>query len=120
MGGLGWRLEDLERRERERAIGRTRAFWHSLSVEEWALMCAASEAEEGSLELTPEERAALDRVDAMNGVLRAAIGWREGMSAEEEEGRIDRLMAWEDAFDGRDHAVKRRYEELVASRGCAV
>ena len=120
MGGLGRRLEDLERRERERAIGRTRAFWHSLSVEEWALMCAASEAEEEGLELTPEERAALDRGDQMGGVLRTAIGWHKGMTAEEEGSRIDRLMAWEDAFDGRDRAVKRRYEELTRLRRRAV
>ena len=120
MGGLGRRLEDLERRERERAIERTRAFWHSLSVEDWALMCAASEAEEEGLELTPGERAALDRGDQMGGVLRTAIGWHNGMSAEEEERRIDRLMVWEDAFDGRARAIRRRYEELTGPRGGAV
>jgi hypothetical protein len=112
-------LEELERRERERAIVRTRGFWHSLSVEEMALMCAAVQAQQEGLELTPEERAALDRADGMDGVLMTAIGWHEGMSEAEEGARIHRLMAREDVFDGRDRAVRRRYLELVGSRGSA-
>lgn len=121
MPSLG-RREELERRETERAVGRGRGFWHSLSVEEWALLCAAAWAEDEGLEPTPEERAVLDRSDRseIEGVLRVAIGWREGMTTGEEGVRIDRLMGERDPFDGRGPAIKQRYEELKRSRGGAV
>lgn len=112
--GLRDRLRKLEEANREQAIERVRAFWHALSVEECALLCAWAKADEAGEEPPPGAAEVAERErEATNEVLKAAIGWREGMLDEDIDARVERLMAGVDPFDGRANAVRRRYLELM-------
>lgn len=119
MGSIDRRVKALERQKRERAVAKVRAFCHGLSVEEWAMACAAAKALEAGLELTSEEEETFDREQRaeIEQALRVAIGWHEGMSVEEEEDLIGRLFDEIDVFGGRGYAIKRHYEALTAARG---
>jgi hypothetical protein len=114
MGGLARRMEELERREQERAVEDVRRFWDSLSVEECALVCAFVTAEERGFEPPQEALAFVERhSEEGNAVLYRAIGWHERMPEAEVIARADRLMDEIGLFEGREQAVRRRYEELL-------
>ena len=116
MGSIEQRLKALERTERERVVERVRDFWHSLTVEECALLAAYGEAERTGAQPPPgaEDLAEHHRTAELNEALGRAIGWHESMTDEEAHARVKHLMREVDPFAGRYQVVKRRYMELIA------
>jgi hypothetical protein len=116
VGSIEKRLEALERAERERVVERVRDFWHSLAVEECALLAAYGNAQRTGADPPPgaEDLAEHHHTTEIDEALGRAIGWHEGMADEEAHARVGHLMREVDPFAGRYEAVRRRYMELIA------
>ena len=116
MSALRGRLEALERAQREQTVALVLAWWRSLTVEECALVLAASVALDTGREPPPGAAEIHERGrEELEPPLRAAIGWHEGMGGDEETERVGRLIEAADLFGGRGEAVKRRYMELAGT-----